>query len=161
MLPLNQLNFPEATSNALLKTFEEPPKNTTFIFLTKDKTDVISTVVSRAQSFFVPAKQEINTDFSLVEGIFSNYWTTDRNQVIELEDKILNIIAEHGAVEILTQMQNYITEVLKNNLSDKRLFYRLTEDLRITEEALRQLTLSKPMNLQTVIENLCFKLILK
>lgn len=161
LLPLNQLNFPEATSNALLKTFEEPPKNTTFIFLTKDKTDVISTVVSRAQSFFVPAKQEINTDFSLVEGIFSNYWTTDRNQVIELEDKILNIIAEHGAVEILTQMQNYITEVLKNNLSDKRLFYRLTEDLRITEEALRQLTLSKPMNLQTVIENLCFKLILK
>lgn len=161
LLPLNQLNFPEATSNALLKTFEEPPKNTTFIFLTKDKTDVISTVVSRAQSFFVPAKQEINNDFSLVEGIFSNYWTTDRNQVIELEDKILNIIAEHGAVEILTQMQNYITEVLKNNLSDKRLFYRLTEDLRITEEALRQLTLSKPMNLQTVIENLCFKLILK
>lgn len=161
LLPLNQLNFPEATSNALLKTFEEPPKNTTFIFLTKDKTDVISTVVSRAQSFFVPAKQEINNDFSLVEGIFSNYWTTDRNQVIELEDKILNIIAEHGAVKILTQMQNYITEVLKNNLSDKRLFYRLTEDLRITEDALRQLTLSKPMNLQTVIENLCFKLILK
>lgn len=161
LLPLNQLNFPEATSNALLKTFEEPPKNTTFIFLTKDKTDVISTVVSRAQSFFVPATQEINNDFALVEGVFSNYWTTDRNQVIELEDKILNLISEHGAVEILTQMQNYMTEVLKNNLSNKKLFYRLTEDLRITEDALRQLTLSKPMNLQTVIENLCFKLILK
>lgn len=51
LLPLNQVNFPEATSNALLKTFEEPPKNTTFIFLTNDKTDIISTVVSRAQSF--------------------------------------------------------------------------------------------------------------
>lgn len=161
LLPLNQLNFPEATSNALLKTFEEPPQNTTFIFLTKDKTDVISTVVSRAQSFFVPATQEVNNDYSLVENVFANYWTTDRNQVIEFENKLLNLISEHGAILTLTQMQNYITEVLKNNPTNKNLFYRLIEDLKYTEEAFRQLTLSKPMNVQTVIENLCFKLILK
>ena len=66
LLPLNQVNFPEATSNALLKTFEEPPKNTTFIFLTNDKTDIISTVVSRAQSFFVPSKLEDNCTYNLV-----------------------------------------------------------------------------------------------
>ena len=55
LLPLNRQNFQEPTANALLKTFEEPPQNTTFIFLTNDKNDVISTVISRAQSFFVPS----------------------------------------------------------------------------------------------------------
>jgi DNA polymerase III delta prime subunit len=31
---LNETNFQEPTANALLKTFEEPPKRTTFFFLT-------------------------------------------------------------------------------------------------------------------------------
>ena len=35
---LNRLNFQEETANALLKTIEEPPQNTTFFFLTRDKT---------------------------------------------------------------------------------------------------------------------------
>ena len=36
ILGLNESNFQEPTANALLKTFEEPPSNTTFVFLTKD-----------------------------------------------------------------------------------------------------------------------------
>lgn len=161
LLPLNRINFPEATSNTLLKTFEEPPQNTTFIFLTKDKTDIISTVVSRAQAFFVPTVQETDNDFSLVEDVFSNYWTLDRNQVPDLETKLLGLITEHSAKEIFTQMQNYMAEVLKNNSENKVLFYRLTEDLKYTDEALQQVSLSRAMNIQTVVENLCFKLILK
>jgi len=161
LLPLNRLNFPEATSNALLKTFEEPPENTTFIFLTKDKTDIIPTVVSRAQSFFVPADPKEDEEYNTVENIISAYWTIDRNQVTVLYEKLYSLAIENGAKITIQQIQNYINSVIKNNLENKPLFYRLTEDLKYTEDAMRQITLSRPMNLQTVIENLCFRLILK
>lgn len=161
LLPLNQMNFPEATSNALLKTFEEPPKNTTFIFLTKDRSDIISTVVSRAQSFFVPAVLEEASNYDIVESVIANYWTIERNQVLEFENKLLGLVAENDTREIFTQIQNYMLAVIKSNPVDKNLFYRLMEDLKFVEDAKRQISLTPSMNLQTVIENLCFKLILQ
>ena len=161
LLPLNQMNFPEATSNALLKTFEEPPKNTTFIFLTKDRSDIISTVVSRAQSFFVPSVLEQDLNFDIVENVISNYWTIERNQVLDFENKLLGLIAENEPKEVFTQIQNYMLETIKTNISNKHLFYRLTNDMKFVEEAKRQISLTPSMNLQTVAENLCFKLILQ
>lgn len=161
LLPLNQVNFPEATSNALLKTFEEPPQNTTFIFLTKDKSDIISTVVSRAQSFFVPSAIEEVHNFELVENTISNYWTIERGQVLEFEKKLLGLVAENEPKEIFTQIQNYMLETIKTNVSNKHLFYRLTQDLKFVEDAKRQISLTPAMNLQTVVENLCFKIILQ
>ena len=129
LLPLNQMNFPEATSNALLKTFEEPPKNTTFIFLTKDKSDVISTVVSRAQAFFVPGVIQEDLDYSLVEGVLGNYWTIARNDVLEFETNLLKLVAENEPKEVFTQIQNYMLATMKSNLENKHLYYRLMEDL--------------------------------
>ena len=161
LLPLNQMNFPEATSNALLKTFEEPPKNTTFIFLTKDRSDIISTVVSRAQSFFVPSVLEQDLKFDIVESVISNYWTIERNQVLDFENKLLGLIAENEPKEVFTQIQNYMLETIKTNISNKHLFYRLTNDMKFVEEAKRQISLTPSMNFQTVAENLCFKLILQ
>ena len=161
LLPLNQMNFPEATSNALLKTFEEPPKNTTFIFLTKDRSDIISTVVSRAQSFFVPSVLEQDLKFDIVESVISNYWTIERNQVLDFENKLLGLIAENEPKEVFTQIQNYMLETIKTNISNKHLFYRLTNDMKFVEEAKRQISLTPSMNFQTVAENLCLKLILQ
>ena len=160
LLPLNRMNFPEATSNALLKTFEEPPKNTTFIFLTKDKTDVISTVVSRAQSFFVPSLQPENKDYSLVEGIIAGYWNFDKNRVLDIEDELLKLAADNAPEEIFIQMENYMFEILQSNYQNKTLFYRMKEDLKLVEEAMQQVVISK-MNIKTVMENLCFKMFLK
>lgn len=161
LLPLNRMNFPEATSNALLKTFEEPPRKTTFIFLTKDKADVISTVVSRAQSFFVPSVNEEDYDYSLVEGVLGNYWTITRNDVLDFETNLLKLVSEYESKEIFTQIQNYILATIKSNLENKHLYYRLMEDLSYVEDAKRQISLTPAMNLQTVVENLCFKMILK
>ena len=161
LLPLNQMNFPEATSNALLKTFEEPPKNTTFIFLTKDKSDVISTVVSRAQAFFVPGVIQEDLDYSLVEGVLGNYWTIARNDVLEFETNLLKLVAENEPKEVFTQIQNYMLATMKSNLENKHLYYRLMEDLTYVEDAKRQISLTPAMNLQTVVENLSFKMILK
>lgn len=161
LLPLNQINFPEATSNALLKTFEEPPKNTTFIFLTKDKSDIISTVVSRAQSFFVPSVVIENQEYNLVEDFISNYWTTGRNQVLDFENKMFALIAEHGAMVVFSQIQNYLLSMIKTNSQNKPLFYKFMDDMKSVEDAKRQISLTPAMNIQTVVENLSFKMILQ
>ncbi|MBQ8458497.1 hypothetical protein IJ541_00180 [bacterium] len=161
LLPLNQINFPEATSNALLKTFEEPPQNTTFIFLTNDKTDIISTVVSRAQAFFVPASDNEQEDYNLVENIISDYWMLERNQVLEFENNLYKLISENEPKEIFTQIQNYILATIKANSENKPLFYRLKQDMEFVEDAKRQISLTPSMNIQNVVENLAFKMILK
>jgi DNA polymerase III delta prime subunit len=161
LLPLNKMNFPEATSNALLKTFEEPPQNTTFIFLTKDTSDVISTVVSRSQSFFVPFISENVVSYDDIKNIFENYWTIKRNDVLDFEMNILNLASEIDPKEIFSQMQNYILEVIKSNIDNKNMFYKLKQDLQYIEEAKRQISLTPAINLQTVVENLSFKLILQ
>ena len=161
LLPLNQINFPEATSNALLKTFEEPPKNTTFIFLTKDKSDIISSVVSRAQSFFVPSVVIENQEYNLVEDFISNYWTTGRNQVLDFENKMSALIAEHGAMVVFSQIQNYLLSMIKTNSQKKPLFYKFMDDMKSVEDAKRQISLTPAMNIQTVVENLSFKMILQ
>ena len=161
LLPLNQINFPEATSNALLKTFEEPPKNTTFIFLTKDKSDIISTVVSRAQSFFVPSVVIENQEYNLVEDFISNYWTTGRNQVLDFENKMSALIAEHGAMVVFSQIQNYLLSMIKTNSQKKPLFYKFMDDMKSVEDTKRQISLTPAMNIQTVVENLSFKMILQ
>ena len=160
LLPLNQLNFPDKTSNALLKTFEEPPKNTTFIILTKDKSDVISTVVSRCQSFFVPSLNRENMDYSAVESFISDYWAIERNQVLEFEKNLFNLVSGANAMNIFTQMQNYMLYVMKNNFDNKALFYKLIRDIKYVEDAKRQVSLSPAMNIQTVCQNLSFNLIL-
>lgn len=160
LLPLNQINFPEITSNALLKTFEEPPSNTTFIFLTKDKTDVISTVVSRSQTFFVPLNSDIDMSFENVESFISDYWTKERNEVLDFASDMQKLISEYDAKTVFSQIQNYLSYKIKENYDNKKLFYRLMRDLGYVEEACRQVSLTPPMNVQTVCENLSFKMLL-
>lgn len=160
LLPLNQVNFPEATSNALLKTFEEPPKNTTFIFLTNDKTDIISTVVSRAQSFFVLSKLEEDYAYGLVESVISNYWQIERGKVLDFENNLLKLMSENEPMEVFTQIQNYMLATMKTNSENKQLFYRLMRDMKFVENAKSQISLTPAMGLMAVVENLAFKMIL-
>ncbi len=155
---LNQQVFQADAANALLKTFEEPPENTTFIFLTKDKSDMITTVVSRAQSFYVPSMKDDERDFSLVKDAMDGYLELERGEVLDFNDKILEIAKMADAEEVFTQMQNYIESLLRANLDNMGLKVKLIADLKAIEHAKKQNRLN--MNIQTVIETLSFKLIL-
>ncbi len=156
--PLNELNFPEPTANALLKTFEEPPQGTTFFFLTKDKTDVITTVLSRAQSFFVPSKLDEDRDFSLVKDLMEFFMEIERSQVLDLNEKLVALAQENEPLTILTQMQNYLTAVLKSPELNRVQKYKIIGQLKTIETAKKQFSVN--MNPQTVFETLCFKLVL-
>lgn len=155
---LNTQNFQEEASNALLKTFEEPPSNTTFIFLTKDKSDMISTIVSRAQCFYVPSLKSEDKDFSMVNDLMDGYLEIEKNDVLDFNDRILALTKENDPLIIFTQMQNYIENLLKSNLDNPLIKIKLISDLKHLETAKKEFGLN--MNIQTVVETLSFKMIL-
>lgn len=155
---LNQQNFQADAANALLKTFEEPPSNTTFIFLTKDKSDMITTVVSRAQCFYVPSMKDEDRDYSLVKDAMDGYLELERNEVLDFNDKILDITKMVDPLDVFTQMQNYIEALLKSNLDNMSLKVKLISDIKAIETAKKEFRLN--INIQTIVETLSFKLIL-
>ncbi len=155
---LNETNFQEPTANALLKTFEEPPSNTTFFFLTKDKTDMLATIISRAQCFFVPSMQEEPRDFSIVQKVMDGYLELERNQVLDLYEKMYELTKEADNTEILNQIQNYMAALLKNSLDNPLLKIKLIKDINSVEHAKDELRLN--MNIQTILETLAFALVL-
>lgn len=155
---LNQLNFQADVANALLKTFEEPPSNTTFFFLTKDKSDMITTVVSRAQCFYVPSMQDEDRDFSFVKDAMDGYLELERNEVLDFNDKILDLAKMIEPQIVFTQMQNYIEFLLKANIDNLSLKVKLIADLKAIEKAKQENRLN--INIQTIVETLSFKLIL-
>ena len=159
ILGLNENNFQEPTANALLKTFEEPPSNTTFFFLTKDKTDMLSTVISRAQCFFVPSTKEENRDFSFVQNVMDGYLTMERNSVLNLYEKMYELTKTTEPAEVLNQIQNYMGAILKNSLDNPMLKIKLIADINAVEHAKEELRLN--MNIQTILETLAFALVLK
>jgi len=159
ILGLNEINFQEPTANALLKTFEEPPSNTTFFFLTKDKTDMLSTIISRAQCFFVPSTEDANRDFSVVQDTMNGYLQLSRNEVLDLYEKMFELTKENDGTEILNQIQNYMAALLKNSLDNPILKIKLIKDINAVEHAKEELRLN--MNIQTILENLAFALVLK
>ena len=155
---LSPQNFQEEASNALLKTFEEPPEKTTFIFLTKDKSDVITTVVSRSQCFYVPSMLDEDRDFSIVKDAMDGYLELERNEVLDFYDKILEIIQDNEPYIVFDQMQNYLSVLLKTNINNNALKIKLINDLKSIETAKKEYKLN--MNIQTILETLSFKMIL-
>lgn len=156
--PLNEINFPEAAANALLKTFEEPPSGTTFFFLTKDKTDVITTVLSRAQSFFVPSKLPEDRDFSIVKDIMDDFLEIERSQVLEFNEKLSALSQEHEPLTILTQMQNYLAEVIRGGGLSRAKQYEFIKYMKTIETAKKEFAVN--MNPQTVFETLSLNMVL-
>lgn len=108
----------------------------------------------------MPGSVSEDSDYSLVESLIQNYWMLNKNQVLEFETNLTNLIGSNEAKVIFTQMQNYMLSVIKANSDNKQLFYRVIRDLSYVEDAKRQIGLTPAMNIQTVVENLSFKMIL-
>ena len=152
---LNNLNFQEETANALLKTIEEPPSNTTFFFLTRDKEDLISTIISRSQCFYVPSFERENMEWENIKDIFENYYEFEINKVFEVANN-LNSISKNP-IETLEQMQNYILSLIKSNFQNKQLYVRFLHDIEATEKAKKEILAKvNPLN---AFENLCIEII--
>ncbi len=155
ILGLNRLNFQEETANALLKTIEEPPKNTTFFFLTRDKNDLISTIISRSQCFFVPSYENEIIDWTPIKDIFENYFEFERKDVFNVACSLNNL--SKNSIETLEQIQSYILSLMKSNYNNKPFLVKLLHDIEAVEYTKKQI-ISKvtPLN---AFENLCIDII--
>ena len=150
---LNSQNFQAETANSLLKIIEEPQSGVTFIFLTRYIDDLLSTIISRSQCFFVPSVNKKNYDYSLITEIFENYWEFERKELFDISQKLQDLTKEYSVIEILDSIQNYIFSLLKSNPKEKRFI----DDIKTIEECKKQANLGiKSLN---IFDDLCLKLI--
>ena len=150
---LNPNNFQAETANSLLKIIEEPQPGVTFIFLTRYIDDLLSTIISRSQCFFVPSGANIDYDFSAILGVFDNYWEFERKEAFDISQKLQDLSKEVPVIKILESIQNYILNVLKSNPKQVE-FIKHIEHL---EEAKKQAKVGiRPVN---IFDDLCLKLI--
>lgn len=150
---LNRFNLQDAAANSLLKVIEEPSEKITFIFLTQDKNDLISTIISRSQCFFVPSKIRQQYNYELVKNIINNYWEIKRADAFNVSEQLSNLSDNSTPQIILEQLQNYILTILKQN--PKNTFF--IEDLKSIEQAKKEITLG--MKKDIVFDELCLKII--
>lgn len=150
---LNQFNFQADTANSLLKIIEEPQEGVTFIFLTRYVDDVLSTIVSRSQCFFVPSMDKVDYDYSIIQGLFENYWEFKRAGAFDISQKLQDAAKDKGIMPILDGIQNYMLVTLKNNPRNTNLI----EQIKILENSKKEARLGiKAVN---IFDNLCLKIL--
>ncbi len=150
---LNRFNLQDAAANSLLKVIEEPSEKVTFIFLTQDKNDLISTIISRSQCFFVPTKIRQEYNYELIEGVMNNYWEIKRADAFNVSEQLSKLSDEATPQKVLEQLQNYILTILKQNPKDT--FF--INDMKSIEQAKKEIALG--MKKDVVFDELCLKII--
>lgn len=150
---LTPYNFQEETANSMLKIIEEPNDRIMFIFLTSNKEDIISTIVSRSQCFNISGGEKDNFEHDSIKAIFQNYWEIERNKTFDISQSLIDLTKDISAEKLLIQMQNYILSVLKANPDNTTLI----DDIKHIEIAKKEISLG--MSPQNVFDSLCLKLI--
>ncbi len=150
---LNPLNFQEETANSLLKSIEEPQSGVTFIFLTRYIDDVLSTIISRSQCFFVPSKTLPEYDYECIKNVFENYFGFERKDVFDISQNLQDLAKTVPIIQILDGIQNYILLLLKSNPKNTNLIKHIS----FVEDAKKQAKLGlKPAN---IFDEMCLNLI--
>ncbi len=150
---LNQLNFQAETANSLLKIIEEPQPGVTFIFLTRYIDDLLSTIISRSQCFFVPSGINNNYSYECIVGVFDNYWEYERKDLFDISQKLQDLTKENDTITILECIQNYILTVLKSNPKQ----VEFIKHIELVEQAKKQAKLGIKSN--NIFDNLCLNMI--
>ena len=154
--PLTRDVLQAESANALLKSIEEPPERVLFIFLTRDRDDIIETIVSRSQSFYVPAKPVEDFDMETAKDILSDYPDIKKTEVLSVSQKLLRIQQDNGYSSefILNSFQYYLAEIMKSNITNKLLVNKIKRDILSIQKAKREL--NAYIRPQLIFENLLF-----
>lgn len=155
-LGLNQTNFHEETANSLLKIIEEPPENTTFFFLTRDKNDMLETIISRSQCFFIPSYSVENMDYSIVKEALLDYPEIERKDSLDLALELFALTKEHNSEIVLDQVQSYMLSLLKTNVGNNLLKTKILSDIKSVELAKKMI--NSHIQPQLAFEDMCLNL---
>lgn len=123
--------FTEIVANALLKSVEEPPAGVTFVFLTENLENIISTIVSRSQAFYVAGNSKKTVNFDYLKEQFSNYPNINRNKALLISEYLMKTAKSKDVPlsSILTEIQAYLTNLLRNNSGNILLKNRVFDDI--------------------------------
>lgn len=155
-LPLNMKVFKAEASNSLLKSIEEPPERTTFIFLTKTKEDLISTIVSRSNVFKLSGNSK-TADTDLADELktaLRNYPDLSVQDALETAYDIESILksAEIDVFDFMNDFQNHILQFLKSNINNKNASKMFEHHIKLVQNAKKRLKAS--MSAKVVLESL-------
>lgn len=156
--PLTREILQSEASNALLKSIEEPPEHVLFIFLTEDKEDLLETIVSRSQCFYIPSFLNEKYDTEFFEPILADYPAIKKSQVPKIAQAFLAAKEESGYETdyAMDCLQYYFAQLLRANLGSKQLALKIKKDIMKLQKAKKQLdAYVKP---QIVLENLFFEI---
>ncbi len=156
--PLTREILQSEASNSLLKSIEEPPENVIFIFLTEDKEDLLETIVSRSQCFYIPSflYQQYDTEF--IKYFLKDYPDIKKADVLQLTQNFFEAKDDNGysfdyAVDCI---QFYLKELIRNNIDNKAFVTKLRNDIIELQKAKKQAnSYVKP---QIIMENFLFSI---
>ena len=133
--------FGSVAANSMLKSIEEPPERVTFIFLTENRNDLISTIISRSQTFIVPSFGTEEYDFSFFSEELRDYPEFELENAIPFSQKLVKYQSESGytSVYILDCLQQYIKEMIKSNLSNSVFLQKANKDIEKIETSKKML----------------------
>lgn len=156
--PLTRDILQAESANALLKSIEEPPERVLFIFLTRDKDDIIETIVSRSQSFYVPALPRIDYDIEAAKDILADYPDIKKQDVLKIAVNLTKIQQDKGYTSdyVLNSIQYYLAELLKSNIDNKLLVNKIKRDILSVQRAKQEL--NSYIRPQLIFENMLFSL---
>lgn len=155
--PLNYQTFHTTTPNALLKSIEEPPENTTFVFLTKSKEDILPTIVSRCLVFKLSGQVQ-KTDCSRISSLIPDYLNLNYLNALDVSSNILDYIKEQDVSleQILNEFLEYLKELLKQNINNEPLVLKIKNDIKHINKAIKQTRAL--ISDKNVIENLFLRI---
>lgn len=157
ILPLEYKTFNEESINSLLKSVEEPNENTLFIFLTKSKENIISTIVSRCQTFKL-SKKKVSKDFSKFVHLFQNSFEVNNLNSFDLAQLFLNTAQEENIEldEFLSLYLDYLGEILKNNINSDIAIKNIQNNIEIVNHSIKQYRAK--INSKNVLEEMFLRL---
>jgi len=154
--PVTQAVFEKAPCNAMLKILEEPPERVTFFFLTKNKEDLLPTIVSRCQNISLAAREFAEEDLSLVTEFFVDFPYQNEAKAMMMAQKFLEISKETAPDKIINLMQKVVKKNIFENAQDKIFVAKSIVLLQKLENAKMQLR--SFVQLQNVVESLFWEL---
>ena len=148
--------FSAVAANAMLKSIEEPSDKVTFIFLTNNKDDILQTIVSRSQAFYVADSKNSVYNVEFFEKYFEQYPEFDKDSALDFAQTLYTYQVENNLepTYIIDCIQYYLTQLIKANINNSILVNKIYSDIEKTEKSKKML--DAYIKEQTVYEDLAF-----
>ena len=148
--------FSSVAANAMLKSIEEPSDKVTFIFLTNNKDDILQTIVSRSQAFYVADSKNSVYNVEFFEKYFEQYPEFDKDSALDFAQTLYTYQVENNLepTYIIDCIQYYLTQLIKANINNSIMVNKMYKDIEKTEKSKKML--DAYIKEQTVYEDLAF-----